>query len=129
VVKTLGSDSDKSFDSVSNFYFLNGYRLLLETTRNREKALQIISIVDSSAKTIWSGDEKSLPGNYVFSKDGFAFTVVQAKSKSIWYCDTKNNAVELTNQYSLDIATGFTLNGINYRGFSADGKRIFIDLT
>jgi dienelactone hydrolase len=90
-----------------------------------------MNIYNKKLKRVWEakGDEK--PINYVFSQGTqlLAFMVQGDRGNSIWYCSEFNDkAIELAKQGLDSISKDLFLSGINYRGFTNNGRKIFIEL-
>ena len=132
-IRNLETKKEKSFDSVNTYFFNPGDNsMLMESVEpGGSKSLIVANFSNGSTRTIWKVSNEEKTDNYIFSQDGKELAcIVEKKSENsiLVYNYGNEQAHEITNQELLSISKEMLLNGINYRGFTDDGKMLFIEL-
>ncbi len=134
IIRNLETKKEKSVEAVTRYFFdPNDSCMFIESNQsNGRLMLLLVNLIDFRTQTIWNaqGDEKA--AYYIFSKDGkrLAFTVESKPDIFLWLYEAgdNNHVKEIAKQALKGISPDLIFLGINSRGFTEDGNKLFIQL-
>lgn len=127
----MNSGRNVNFKNVDDFYLTGRGLLLVTKDDSGHPVLKWWNNKDRRERTLWEGSsyDNKLQGLIVSSDgNGLAFITEQSGKISVWYSTFQGPANKLIDQADPRISSTLSLVGINNRGFTTDGKKLFIDL-